>query len=291
VFGGEEDDGRNRQQRRSDALGEAGWSGRLGLPSWHGERLEEIGEEVGSGPSKCRCDEDHRHGDDQPGGVQEEGKAEEDRLEALGESGQIGIDHVDKPKTGLKWLAGTPDGYTQVVLARNGAFDGQGMAKIFIADDEADIRRLLAYVLADEGHEVGVAPDGREAIETMIMEPPEVLILDLMMPFMDGLAVLREMQDYQTLDSTKVLVLTAKGSEFDRHLAFDLGADCYLTKPFEADAVAQMVATMLELSKEELKVRREQERDTAHLLSQLESIFEEGSAVPGQINLDERSGE
>jgi DNA-binding response OmpR family regulator len=165
------------------------------------------------------------------------------------------------------------------------------MAKIFIADDEPDIRRLLAYVLADEGHEVRVAPDGREAIETMVMDPPEILVLDLMMPHMDGMAVLREMQDYQTLESTKVLVLTAKGSEFDRHMAFDLGADCYLTKPFETDGVVEMVATMLELSKEELKVRREQERDTAHLLSQLESIFDEGSTeVVAEIDLDERSG-
>ncbi len=149
------------------------------------------------------------------------------------------------------------------------------MAKVHITDDDPDIRQLLTYVLAEEGHEIRVSKDGRIAIEAMMMDPPEVLILDLMMPEMDGHAVLRDMKDYQVLDSTKVLVLTAKGSEHDRHLAFDLGADNYLTKPFEPDEVIEAIDTMLELSKEELKVRREQERDTAHLLSQLESILDE----------------
>lgn len=149
------------------------------------------------------------------------------------------------------------------------------MAKLLIADDDPDIRQLLTYVLAEEGHEIRAAKDGRMAIEAMVIDPPAVLILDLMMPDMDGMAVLREMKDYQVLDSTKVLVLTAKGTEHDRHMAFDLGADNYQTKPFEPDEVLVAVETMLALSKEELKVRREQERDTAHLLSQLESILDE----------------
>ena len=149
------------------------------------------------------------------------------------------------------------------------------MAKIHIADDDPDIRHLLTFVLAEEGHEVRVSKDGRMAVDAMCMDPPEVLVLDLMMPEMDGHAVLRDMKDYQVLDSVKVLVLTAKGSEHDRHLAFELGADNYLTKPFEPDEVVAVVTEMLELSKEELKVSREQERDTAHLLSQLESILDE----------------
>lgn len=149
------------------------------------------------------------------------------------------------------------------------------MAKIHIADDDADIRHLLTYVLAEEGHEVRASKDGRMAVDAMCMDPPEVLLLDLMMPEMDGHAVLRDMKDYQVLDSVKVLVLTAKGTEHDRHLAFELGADHYLTKPFEPDEVIESVETMLELSKEELRVSREQERDTAHLLSQLESILDE----------------
>lgn len=149
------------------------------------------------------------------------------------------------------------------------------MAKIHIADDDADIRHLLTYVLAEHGHQIQVSKDGRMAVEAMCIDPPDVLLLDLMMPEMDGYAVLREMKENQVLDSVKVLVLTAKGSEHDRHLAFDVGADYFLTKPFEPDEVVEAVETILELSEEELRVSREQERHTAHLLSQLESILEE----------------
>lgn len=149
------------------------------------------------------------------------------------------------------------------------------MAKLHLVDDDPDIRLVLSYVFGDEGHEIRVATHGRQALDAMVMDPPDVLILDLMMPEMDGLAVLRDMKDYQILESTKVLVLTAKGTEHHRHLAFDLGADDYLTKPFQPEEVVEAVETMLELSKEDLKVRREQERDTAHLLSQLESVLDD----------------
>ena len=158
------------------------------------------------------------------------------------------------------------------------------MAKIHISDDEADIRQLLTFTLAEDGHEVTVSKDGRMAVEMMVLDPPQILVLDLMMPEMDGLAVLKEMQDYQILDSTKVLVLTAKGSEYDRHLAFDLGADEFLTKPFDPEEVLSTVELMLASTKEELKVHRDKERDTAHLLSQLESILDDveaGSPPPG----------
>jgi DNA-binding response OmpR family regulator len=159
------------------------------------------------------------------------------------------------------------------------------MAKIHISDDEADIRHLLSYTLTDAGHDVTASKDGRDAIDAMVMDPPQVLVLDLMMPEMDGLAVLREMQDYQILDSTKILVLTAKGSEYDRHLAFDMGADEFLTKPFEPEEIVTTVETMLASSKEELRVHRDKERDTAHLLSQLESILDDvetGSPPSGE---------
>jgi DNA-binding response OmpR family regulator len=152
------------------------------------------------------------------------------------------------------------------------------MAKVHISDDEPDIRHLLTFTLTDAGHEVTVSKDGRAAIDAMVMDPPHLLVLDMMMPEMDGLAVLREMQDYQILDSTKVLVLTAKGSEYDRHLAFDMGADEFLTKPFEPEEVVSTIELMLASSKEELKVHRDKERDTAHLLSQLESILDDVEA-------------
>lgn len=150
------------------------------------------------------------------------------------------------------------------------------MAKIHIADDETDIRQLLTFLLAEDGHEVSVSSDGRVAIETMLMNPPDLLILDLMMPDMDGYAVLTEMQDFQILDSTRVLVLTALGTENDRERGFELGADEYITKPCDEQELRQAVRGLLEISKEELRLRRDDLRDKARLLSQLETVVDQG---------------
>lgn len=149
------------------------------------------------------------------------------------------------------------------------------MAKIHIADDEPDIRQFLTLILTEEGHQVSVSTEGRQSLEMMLHDVPDVLVLDLMMPEMDGYDVLRELQDHEILGRTKVLVLTAKSTEEDRRLGFELGADTYLAKPCDPDEIVAAIHELLELPKEALKVRREKERDKAHLLSQLESILEE----------------
>src|SRR5688572_10426144 len=149
------------------------------------------------------------------------------------------------------------------------------MAKIHIADDEADIRQLLSFMLTEDGHEVSTSGDGHSCIERMLMSPPHLLILDLMMPEMDGYSVLQEMADYQILDHTKILVLTAKAAEQDRERGYELGADEYVTKPCDEGELRTVVMTMLDLGKEELKVRREDLKDKARLFSQLESVVEQ----------------
>lgn len=150
------------------------------------------------------------------------------------------------------------------------------MARIHVADDESDIRQLLTFLLTEEGHEVSVSVDGRAAIERMIMSPPDLLILDLMMPDMDGYAVLTEMQDFQILDSTRILVLTALGTENDRERGYELGADEYITKPCDEAELRHTIQAMLEISKEELRLRRDDLRDKARLFSQLESVVDQG---------------
>lgn len=150
------------------------------------------------------------------------------------------------------------------------------MARIHIADDESDIRQLLTFVLAEEGHEVSVSADGRAAIERMLLSPPDLLILDLMMPDMDGYSVLTEMLDYQILDSTRILVLTALGTEHDRERGYELGADDYVTKPCDESELLETIGVMLEKTKEELRLRRDDLRDKARLFSQLESVVDQG---------------
>ena len=147
------------------------------------------------------------------------------------------------------------------------------MARILVADDDADIRHLVIYALADEGHEVSVAKDGKEALDHVAESPPDLMLLDIMMPEMDGYDVLRALDERGIRSFTKILVLTAKGSERDWKLGYDLGADRYMTKPFDPDELLDTVNDMLNASSEELATKREQEQDRANLLSQLESIF------------------
>jgi len=150
---------------------------------------------------------------------------------------------------------------------------GSEMARILVADDDADIRQLVIFSLADEGHEVSIAKDGREAVEHVESTRPDLLILDIMMPELDGYQVLEAMGERGLLESTKVLVLTAKGSERDWKLGYDLGAHRYMTKPFDPDELLAIIGDLLGSSPEELAAKREQEQDRANLLSQLESIF------------------
>lgn len=149
------------------------------------------------------------------------------------------------------------------------------MARIHVVDDDADIRQLLTYWLIEEGHEVSAASDGEATLEKVVADPPELLILDIMMPKVDGYEVLRSMGATGVLEQIKVLVLSAKASEQDREVGLDLGADAYMNKPFEPEEIVTAVRDILASTKEDLRERREEERDKARLLSQLENLFGE----------------
>jgi two-component system response regulator MprA len=147
------------------------------------------------------------------------------------------------------------------------------MARILVVDDSPDIRRLLEVVLAEEGHMVSSATDGEDALEAMAKEPPDLVVLDIMMPKKDGFMVLKEVRSHGVRDATKVLVLTARTAEVDWLRGYKLGADQYLTKPFDNDELIKTVTMLLGMSKDELRARRQQELDRAQLLSRLEALF------------------
>lgn len=148
------------------------------------------------------------------------------------------------------------------------------MARIHIVDDDPDIRQLVSYWLVEEGHEVSAAPDGDAALEKVVANPPDLLILDMMMPRVDGYEVLKSLTAAGVAETMKVLVLSARSSEQDREVGLQLGADLYVNKPFEPEELVTTVNEMLSLSKAELRHRREEERDKARLLSQLETFFD-----------------
>ena len=122
------------------------------------------------------------------------------------------------------------------------------MSKILIVDDEPHIRLLLQQTLEDledEGVELLTAPDGLAAVELVKTERPDLVLLDVMMPKMNGFEVCEVIKGDRDLSATYVIMVTAKGQEFDRAHGNMVGADQYMTKPFDPDEVLRRAAEVL----------------------------------------------
>lgn len=118
------------------------------------------------------------------------------------------------------------------------------MKKILIVDDEPNIVMTLEYALRKQGFEVFIARDGSEALEILKIAVPDVIILDIMMPNVDGYETLKNIKENKKMENTKVVFLTAKNKASDIEKGLKLGADKYLTKPF---SIKKIVSEILEL--------------------------------------------
>ncbi len=134
--------------------------------------------------------------------------------------------------------------------------------KILIADDEAEIRDLLKLYLENEGYKVIEAADGRAALSLLIKEKPDLCVLDIMMPEMDGYHVLQELRKESNIP---VIILSAKDADSEKILGLNLGADDYLSKPFNPlEAVARVnsnIRRFYSLGANEVKVEVIKVRD------------------------------
>src|SRR5258706_10597640 len=114
-----------------------------------------------------------------------------------------------------------------------------------VIEDEKEIRDLVRYNLERAGFRVALAEDGDSGLERLFASRPDALVLDLMLPVRNGLEVLREVRDEPSTRDLPVLVLTARGTEMDKLLGFEHGADDYLTKPFSPrELVARLQALL-----------------------------------------------
>lgn len=124
------------------------------------------------------------------------------------------------------------------------------MAKrILIADDEPNIVISLEYLMRREGYEVGVARDGDEALEMIRRQPPDLVLLDAMMPGKSGFEVCQQVRADETLSEVRILMLTAKGRENDMTKGKALGVDAYVVKPFSTRDLAEQVRDILDKSR------------------------------------------
>ena len=113
--------------------------------------------------------------------------------------------------------------------------------RVLVVDDEADIVELLSYNLEKEGYKVASAPDGKKAIEIAKEFLPDLVILDIMMPHLDGIEVGRMIRAMPELKSTYILYLTARSEEYSEIAAFEVGADDYLNKPIKPRALMSRI--------------------------------------------------
>ena len=152
---------------------------------------------------------------------------------------------------------------SEATTAANGVAPNR---RVLIADDDASIRSLLAALLGGEGHQVSEAKSGQEVLRAVPQVDPHLLILDLRLPDMDGIAVLRRLREQD--QKVPVLMLTAFGSASSTIEAINLGAHDYLTKPFEIDDVLLRVNRVFEMQSLASEVRKLRDQLDARDLSE-----------------------
>ena len=114
--------------------------------------------------------------------------------------------------------------------------------KILVVDDDRNICELLRLYIEKEGFDVVIANDGRQALDLFDSEKPDLIMLDIMLPELDGWQVCREIRKKS---QCPIIMLTAKGEVFDKVLGLELGADDYVVKPFEAKEVVARIKAVL----------------------------------------------
>ncbi len=170
------------------------------------------------------------------------------------------------------------------------------MTKVLVVDDTPDMAELMRRACADQGHRVFVASDGREALDIVGSEPPDVILLDVMMPRMSGMEVLRELKRNPGLRMIPVILVTAKGEDEDVIAGLDEGAHDYVTKPFKKEILAARVRAAAGIKRdhdrlmhlnEQLRAEtaeRERIQDELARVNRLEAIGHLAAGIAHEIN-------
>ena len=123
------------------------------------------------------------------------------------------------------------------------------MTAILVADDDMDIRDLVAFKLEQAGFDVTAVDNGLAALTAARIEPPDLVVLDVMMPGMSGIDVCRELRNDRTTSGLPIILLTARAQEGDVEVGFGAGADDYIVKPFSPRELASRVSAVLARSR------------------------------------------
>jgi DNA-binding response OmpR family regulator len=117
--------------------------------------------------------------------------------------------------------------------------------RILLVEDEPNIVVSLTFLLERAGFDVATETNGQKALETILEDPPDTLVLDVMLPGLDGFEILRRVRADQRVEKLPVLMLTAKGQREDRKNALEFGADKFITKPFSNAEIVEVVQDLV----------------------------------------------
>ncbi|MBM3911641.1 MAG: response regulator transcription factor [Sphingomonadales bacterium] len=155
------------------------------------------------------------------------------------------------------------------------------VAKILVVDDEPDILEIISYNLRKEGYEVKTAENGLEAVACAKEFLPDMILLDVMMPKMDGMEACKQIRAIPSLKHCFILFLTAREEEFVEVLSFQAGADDFLTKPIKPRALISRIEAVFRRSKEDAKIEQTKQIKLGNLVIDRESyqVTQDGTVV------------
>jgi len=155
------------------------------------------------------------------------------------------------------------------------------VAKILVVDDEPDILEIISYNLRKEGYEVKTAENGLEAVAAAKEFLPDMILLDVMMPKMDGMEACKQIRAVPSLKHSFILFLTAREEEFVEVLSFQAGADDFLTKPIKPRALISRIEAVFRRSKEDAKLEQTKQIKLGNLVIDRESyqVTQDGTVV------------
>jgi DNA-binding response OmpR family regulator len=131
--------------------------------------------------------------------------------------------------------------------AQSAGFGTTGAARVLLVEDEANIALALQFLLQREGYDVVHVENGREALEAVPRMRPDLILLDVTLPEVSGYEICQCVKSDASLAGIRILVLTARGTEVEKRKALALGADGFMSKPFDTKQLADAVAALLEV--------------------------------------------
>jgi two-component system phosphate regulon response regulator PhoB len=137
---------------------------------------------------------------------------------------------------------------------------------VLVVEDDEDIRELVSYNLLKEGYQVAGVASGEDALTSVESRAPDLILLDIMLPGLDGLRVCRKLKENPLLKSIPIIMLTAKGEEPDIVAGLNMGADDYVTKPFSPKVLVARVQAVLRRAEQEREFSDEQEEQESEVV-------------------------